>query len=110
MGNSQWHDMLLTFYGEERLRYIYLVRDPRDGELTLNMLLVSYDLTTDIQRLCVLPPPSVHVLHEVAGGRLSLLCNHKKVDKASITRTPRPKRVGRPCSPGAIRSSAQGQC
>ena len=30
MGMSQFHDMLLTFYGEERLRYIYLVRDPRD--------------------------------------------------------------------------------
>lgn len=30
MGMSQFHDMLLTFYGKERLRYIYLVRDPRD--------------------------------------------------------------------------------
>lgn len=30
MGMSQYHDMLLTFYGKERLRYIYLVRDPRD--------------------------------------------------------------------------------
>ena len=30
MGMSQFHEMLLTFYGKERLRYIYLVRDPRD--------------------------------------------------------------------------------
>lgn len=30
MGMSQFHDLLLNFYGEERLRYIYLVRDPRD--------------------------------------------------------------------------------
>ena len=30
MGMSQFHDMLLSFYGKERLRYIYLVRDPRD--------------------------------------------------------------------------------
>jgi len=30
MGNSQFHDMFVTFYGVERLRYIYLVRDPRD--------------------------------------------------------------------------------
>ena len=30
MGMSQFHDILLSFYGTERLRYIYLVRDPRD--------------------------------------------------------------------------------
>lgn len=30
MGMSQYHDLLLKFYGKERLRYIYLVRDPRD--------------------------------------------------------------------------------
>jgi serine/threonine protein kinase len=30
MGISQFHDILLEFYGEKRLRYIYLVRDPRD--------------------------------------------------------------------------------
>ena len=30
MGMSQHHDLLLEFYGKERLRYIYLVRDPRD--------------------------------------------------------------------------------
>lgn len=30
MGMSQFHDYLLSFYGKERLRYIYLVRDPRD--------------------------------------------------------------------------------
>ena len=30
MGMSQFHDILLSFYGKERLRYIYLVRDPRD--------------------------------------------------------------------------------
>ncbi|KAL7545138.1 hypothetical protein ACHAWF_008492 [Thalassiosira exigua] len=30
MGVSQFHDLLLSFYGKERLRYIYLVRDPRD--------------------------------------------------------------------------------
>mmetsp|Transcript_9087 Transcript_9087/g.19584 ORF Transcript_9087/g.19584 Transcript_9087/m.19584 type:complete len:854 (-) Transcript_9087:175-2736(-) len=34
MGTSQWHDMLLLFYGEERLRYIYLVRDCRDVSLS----------------------------------------------------------------------------
>jgi len=34
MGNSQFHDMLLTFYGEERLRYVYLVRDCRDVALS----------------------------------------------------------------------------
>jgi len=34
MGNSQYHDMLLTYYGEERLRYIYLVRDCRDVALS----------------------------------------------------------------------------
>lgn len=34
MGMSQLHDMLLTFYGKERLRYIYLVRDPRDVTLS----------------------------------------------------------------------------
>ena len=27
---SQYHEMLLILYGKERLRYIYLVRDPRD--------------------------------------------------------------------------------
>lgn len=30
MGMSQHHDLLLEFYGSKRLRYIYLVRDPRD--------------------------------------------------------------------------------
>jgi serine/threonine protein kinase len=30
MGISQFHDILLEFYGKKRLRYIYLVRDPRD--------------------------------------------------------------------------------
>jgi hypothetical protein len=30
MGMSKYHDLLLQFYGERRLRYIYLVRDPRD--------------------------------------------------------------------------------
>lgn len=30
MGMSRYHEMLLSFYGKERLRYIYLVRDPRD--------------------------------------------------------------------------------
>ena len=30
MGISQSHDLLLSFYGKERLRYIYLYRDPRD--------------------------------------------------------------------------------
>mmetsp|Transcript_10958 Transcript_10958/g.15370 ORF Transcript_10958/g.15370 Transcript_10958/m.15370 type:complete len:411 (-) Transcript_10958:821-2053(-) len=30
MGMSVFHDLLLEFYGEQRLRYIYLVRDPRD--------------------------------------------------------------------------------
>mmetsp|Transcript_21242 Transcript_21242/g.30050 ORF Transcript_21242/g.30050 Transcript_21242/m.30050 type:complete len:428 (-) Transcript_21242:1956-3239(-) len=30
MGMSMFHDMLNEFYGEKRLRYIYLVRDPRD--------------------------------------------------------------------------------
>lgn len=30
MGMTKFHDTLLEFYGESRLRYIYLVRDPRD--------------------------------------------------------------------------------
>ena len=30
MGMSAYHKYLMQFYGEERLRYIYLVRDPRD--------------------------------------------------------------------------------
>ncbi|CAK0843771.1 unnamed protein product [Prorocentrum cordatum] len=30
MGMSRYHDTLLKFYGKDRLRYIYLVRDPRD--------------------------------------------------------------------------------
>eukprot|EP00934_Nitzschia_sp_Nitz4_P007937 Nitzschia sp. Nitz4//scaffold21_size171442//104174//108556//NITZ4_002174-RA/size171442-augustus-gene-0.186-mRNA-1//1//CDS//3329542450//7927//frame0 len=30
MGMSKFHDLLLEFYGSKRLRYIYLVRDPRD--------------------------------------------------------------------------------
>ena len=30
MGMSAYHTSLLKFYGERRLRYIYLVRDPRD--------------------------------------------------------------------------------
>ena len=30
MGMSAYHRSLLKFYGKERLRYIYLVRDPRD--------------------------------------------------------------------------------
>ncbi len=30
MGMSNYHDWLLEFYGEKRLRYVYLVRDPRD--------------------------------------------------------------------------------
>ncbi len=34
MGMSKYHDMLLTMYGTERLRYIYLVRDPRDVTLS----------------------------------------------------------------------------
>jgi len=34
MGMSQYHDMLLRFYGKERLRYIYLFRDPRDVTLS----------------------------------------------------------------------------
>ena len=27
---GKFHDLLLEFYGEKRLRYVYLVRDPRD--------------------------------------------------------------------------------
>ena len=34
MGMSQYYDMLVTFYSEERLRFIYLVRDPRDVGLS----------------------------------------------------------------------------
>lgn len=34
MGNSQFHDMSLTYYGEERLRYIYLIRDCHDVALS----------------------------------------------------------------------------
>jgi serine/threonine protein phosphatase PrpC len=34
MGMSQFHEMLLTFYGKERLRYIYLCRDARDVVLS----------------------------------------------------------------------------
>ena len=30
MGMSAFHEELMEFYGEKRLRYIYLVRDPRD--------------------------------------------------------------------------------
>jgi len=30
MGMSRYHDILMSFYGVDRLRYIYLVRDPRD--------------------------------------------------------------------------------
>jgi hypothetical protein len=30
MGNSKYHKELLHFYTEKRLRYLYLVRDPRD--------------------------------------------------------------------------------
>jgi len=30
MGMSMFHDELVEFYGKERLRYLYLVRDPRD--------------------------------------------------------------------------------
>jgi hypothetical protein len=30
MGMSKFHSLLLEFYGQKRLRYIYLVRDPRD--------------------------------------------------------------------------------
>lgn len=30
MGMSKYHSLLLKYYGEHRLRYIYLVRDPRD--------------------------------------------------------------------------------
>ena len=30
MGMSKFHNELLQFYGKKRLRYIYLVRDPRD--------------------------------------------------------------------------------
>ena len=30
MGMSAYHTSLLKFYGKGRLRYIYLVRDPRD--------------------------------------------------------------------------------
>ncbi len=30
MGMSNYHDWLLEYYGEKRLRYVYLVRDPRD--------------------------------------------------------------------------------
>lgn len=34
MGMSQYYEMLLNFYGKERLRFIYLVRDPRDVTLS----------------------------------------------------------------------------
>eukprot|EP00546_Thalassionema_frauenfeldii_P016750 CAMPEP_0178896736 /NCGR_PEP_ID=MMETSP0786-20121207/1349_1 /TAXON_ID=186022 /ORGANISM="Thalassionema frauenfeldii, Strain CCMP 1798" /LENGTH=403 /DNA_ID=CAMNT_0020567193 /DNA_START=468 /DNA_END=1676 /DNA_ORIENTATION=- len=34
MGMSQYYDMLLNFYGKERLRFIYLIRDPRDVTLS----------------------------------------------------------------------------
>jgi len=30
MGMSKYHDLLLEYYGPKRLRYVYLVRDPRD--------------------------------------------------------------------------------
>ena len=34
MGMSKYHNLLINFYGPERLRYIYLVRDPRDVALS----------------------------------------------------------------------------
>ena len=34
MGMSAYHTSLLKFYGQRRLRYIYLVRDPRDVALS----------------------------------------------------------------------------
>jgi len=34
MGMSMYHNHLLHFYGDKRLRYVYLVRDPRDVVLS----------------------------------------------------------------------------
>jgi len=34
MGMSNYHDWLLEYYGEKRLRYVYLVRDPRDVSMS----------------------------------------------------------------------------
>jgi len=35
MGMSVFHDLLVEYYGEQRLRYIYLVRDPRDVAMSI---------------------------------------------------------------------------
>jgi hypothetical protein len=34
MGMSNYHDWLLEYYGEKRLRCVYLVRDPRDVSMS----------------------------------------------------------------------------
>lgn len=34
MDNAEYHDLLLRFYTASRLRYVYLVRDPRDVSMS----------------------------------------------------------------------------
>ena len=74
MGMSKFHDLLLTFYGEKRLRYIYLVRDPRDVAMSFMKTPVGdchyYQIVskwTNLQR-CALSivqqhPDLVHQVH-----------------------------------------------
>ena len=64
MGMSQFHDILLSFYGKERLRYIYLVRDPRDVCLSFMKTPVGdchpYVI---VKKWCRLQNLAMHILH-----------------------------------------------
>jgi len=74
MGMSKFHDLLIEFYGESRLRYIYLVRDPRDVAMSFMKTPVGdchyYAITskwTQLQK-CALKivdecPQLVHQIH-----------------------------------------------
>lgn len=66
MGNSKYHDMFLLFYGEERLRYIYLVRDPRDVCLSFMKTPVGdchyYSI---IKKVCIVP---LYIISLEVGG------------------------------------------
>ena len=65
MGMSQFHDLLLSFYGKERLRYIYLVRDPRDVCLSFMKTPVGdchpYSIA---KKWAKLQGSAMHILHD----------------------------------------------
>ncbi len=64
MGVSKFHELLLTFYGKHRLRYVYLVRDPRDVAMSfMNTPVGDKHYYAIVSKWCKLQEFSHQILH-----------------------------------------------